>query len=124
MRKSNSVALAAAAALILSATMPSAAETMRLSQLKRADLVALQREQSVADGACAAALVNEIDAYGGPEAMREFTIDVEASPIVIESTARGVSHECRDGVHTITENGKDLILQKYDENGGPTMQEP
>ncbi|NGO52953.1 hypothetical protein [Allomesorhizobium camelthorni] len=94
MRKANSVALAvASAAFFLSGAMPSAAETMRLSQLTRADMVALQRGQSVADGACATGLINEIDAYGGPEAMREFTIDVEASPIVIKG--RAIRHECR-----------------------------
>jgi hypothetical protein len=118
-----SAPMAAVATTVIPGMIPSVAETMRLSQLKRADMVARQCGQSVPDAACAAEIISEIDAYGGAEAMREFTIDVEAYSMVIARRAGDFRHECRDGVHTLTENGRRSVLQKYDENGEPTMME-
>lgn len=99
------------------------ADRIRLDQLRDEDMVALQRGQSVADGACAAAVINEIDGYGGPDAMRAFTIDVEDFPIVIESVEGGIRNVCDNGIHTWIQNGEEMVMQVYDEDGQPTLDE-
>lgn len=119
MKIKRTILLAAAATAVFAS--PAIAESIRLDKLKRADMVALQRGQSVADAACAEAIIEEIKAYGGKAATRDFYIDVEANPIVISSKKLRIKHECKDGVHTMHDNGKKMVLQKYDENGEPTL---
>jgi hypothetical protein len=94
-----------------------------LDQLRNEDLVAMQRGQSVADAACATAVINEINGYGGPDTMRELNVDVEDYPIVIESVESDIRHICEEGLHTMIDNGDELVLQQYDDNGQPTMEE-
>lgn len=119
----RSLVFVAGLAVAASISGLAAAEEIRLSDLTDEDMVALQRGHDVATGACAAAIINEIDAYGGPEAMREFVVDVEAYPVVIESVEAGLRHECEAGVHTWVENGTRTVVQRYDEAGQPTMME-
>lgn len=124
MNYKNIIGLAAGIIIAASIFAPASAERMRLDQLKRADEVALQRGQSIQDGACAMAIIKEIDAYGGKQSMRDFTIDVKSSPIVIEDKKGKLKHECKNGVHTTIDHGRKLVIQKYNEEGEPTMMEP
>ena len=98
------------------------ADTLRLSDVSDADRVAIQRGYSIATGSCVLNIIDEIEAYGGKEAMREFTITFEDAPAII--TNGQIIHTCDDGVHTWTENGESIIVQRYDEDGQPTMMEP
>lgn len=111
-----------ASAFTLLMVVHAEAETLRLSDLSEADRVAIQRGYSIAEGACVFAIINEIDAYGGPAAMKEFSITFDDEPLVI--TDGESSHTCDGGVHTSIKGTTRLVVQVYDEDGQPTMQEP
>lgn len=97
------------------------AETLKLSQLTKADRVAIQRGYSIPEAACVFEIIDEIDVYGGPEAMEEFRISFENGPLKI-SNGR-LTHLCDGGVHVWVENGQRRIVQKYNEDGLPTLME-
>lgn len=118
------VILSACVTPLLLASGTVASGELRLSDLGSDDRVAIQRGYSMADGACALNLINEIEAYGGPDAMDEFTIEFEQSPLIIQNAKARITHTCENGLHTMDDNGSVVVLQQYDENGQPTMMEP
>ena len=97
------------------------ADTVRLSQMTREIEVAIQRGYSIAEGACVFSIIKEIDAYGGRSAMREFRISFENEPLRIFT--KSITHTCDRGIHRMREGGKTFVLQRYDDNGQPTMTE-
>jgi len=113
---------AALCCALLPVAATASAETIRLSDLTDADRVAIQRGYSVAEGACVFAIIDEIEGYGGPEAMKEFTVSFESYPLLI--TNGWLSHICDGGVHTWVEGPDRLQIQIYDEDGNPTLDEP
>lgn len=98
------------------------AENIRLSDLTREDRVAIQRGYSIAEGACIFAILNEIEAYGGAEAMREFYITFDDQPLMISNG--DLSHTCSGGIQTWIEGTDRLVIQVYDDDGNPTMEGP
>lgn len=95
------------------------AETVRLSKITRGVEVAIQRGYSVAESSCIMAVVEEIDTYGGPAAMREFRLSFDDAPLKIFS--KTITHTCDNGIHRMVEGGQVVILQRYNEAGEPTM---
>ncbi|WP_426231067.1 hypothetical protein [Pararhizobium sp. DWP3-4] len=100
------------------------ADVVTLAELTDADRTIIKRGFSLPDGVCANEIIDEVEAYGGSEAMKEFTIDVDRVPLTIESSRRDFKHICENGVHTTIENGRSTITQKYDEHGNPKLMEP
>ena len=70
-------------------------------------------------------LINEIDAYGGPEAMSAFTINIEdGNPTSVESGPMGIVHTCHNGQQVMRDQSGTYVMQIYDGDGNPTMMEP
>lgn len=109
--------------LLTSSASPNA-EEIRLADMTREDEVMLQRGYNFADMTCGFAIISEIEAYGGKEAMQDFMVDVGAEILTIRSSTMDLFHTCQDGVHTMHDGGEAIIIQRYDENGEPTMMEP
>lgn len=107
--------------LVLPVTLANA-ESIRLSDLTREDQVAIQRGYSVAEAACVFALLREIEGYGGPQAMQEFTITFDDAPLKISDGQ--LTHTCDEGVHTWIDGDGAVVIQVYDEDGKPTLEEP
>lgn len=100
----------------------SLAETMKLSAMKPEDEVAIQRGYSVSESSCIFSIIKEIASYGGPAAMQEFIIRFDDEPLQIANGQ--ITHTCNNGTHTWIENGEKTIVQQYDAEGNPTMEEP
>ncbi|MDW5316425.1 hypothetical protein [Rhizobium sp. PL01] len=100
------------------------ADVVTLHDLTKAHRITIQRGFSLPDGVCANAIIDEIEAYGGDDAMKEFIIDTDIAPLTIKSSGRDFKHVCKDGVHSTIEKGNSQIMQKYDADGNPTMMEP
>lgn len=115
---------------VLSGILSSASSTFAqdrtpLAELTEADHVYINRGHSYAEAVCLTAVMREIEAYGGPEAMREFTINLDDGlPTSIESAPLEIIHTCTGGQQIMRDSTGTSLLQIYDESGEPTLMEP
>lgn len=111
--------------LVLSPSTVSAQDRTPLAALTKADRVYINRGHNYAEAICLNNLIQEIGAYGGAEAMLEFTINLDdGMPTSIESAPLGIVHTCIDGHQKMRDSSGTYTLQIYDVEGNPTMLEP
>ncbi|UVC08987.1 hypothetical protein IHQ71_28405 [Rhizobium sp. TH2] len=95
-----------------------------LEKFKRAEEVAVQRGESVANGACVFNLVEELRAYAGEPTGWFITFD-SSTGVKFDSPANPeFRHICVDGKQTTFDHGAETIGQIYDNDGNPTIAEP
>ena len=121
----HSKTAALAALSLFLATSAFAENRVALADLQPEDRTYINRGHSLAEGSCINNVINEIDSYGGADAMREFTINLDGgNPTSIESRAAGIVHTCTGGEHVMRDSTGTMLLQVYDDNGEPTLMEP
>lgn len=102
-----------------------AQDRIPLAEITEEDRVYINRGHSYAEAVCLISLIREIEAYGGAEAMREFTINLDDGlPTSIESAPLEVIHTCTGGQQIMRDATGTIVLQIYDESGQPTLMEP
>lgn len=97
--------------------------TIKVEQFDRDAEVAIQRGYSVATAACAKNLARAIIAYGGEPTGWTMTFDKDEAVYFNTKEDRSFRHRCVDGKQITLENGAESVVQAFDQNGNPTMEE-
>jgi hypothetical protein len=85
--------------------------------------VAIQRGYSVETAACVKNLARSIVAYGGVPTGWTMTFDKDEAVYFNTKADRSFRHRCIDGNQITLENGSESVVQAFDQNGNPTMEE-
>lgn len=97
--------------------------TIKVEQFDRDAEVAIQRGYSVATAACVKNLARSIVAYGGVPTGWTITFDRDEAVYFDTKEDRNFRHRCVDGKQMTLENGAESIVQAFDQEGNPTMEE-
>ena len=110
---------------VLSPSISYADDTIRvpIEKYNRATEVIIQRGYSGETAACVTNLVRSIRAYAGKHSGWVITIDGDEAVYFDSPKAKNFKHRCVDGRQITTENGKDEVVQAFDEYGKPMMPE-
>ena len=123
----NRISLVAIAVLGLAGGLaPTLADdgiTIKVERFDRDAEVAIQRGYSVATAACAKNLAQAIIAYGGVPTGWTMTFDKDEAVHFNTKEDRNFSHHCIEGKQITLENGAESVVQTFDQNGEPTMEE-
>ncbi|UDL87308.1 hypothetical protein LGH82_19155 [Mesorhizobium sp. PAMC28654] len=114
--------------LVLAALSPGtsyADDTIRIpiEKYNRASEVIIQRGYSGETAACVTNLVRSIRAYAGKHSGWVITINGDEAVYFNSPKVKNLKHRCVEGRQITTENGKDEVVQAFDEYGRPTMPE-
>jgi hypothetical protein len=95
-----------------------------LEKFRQEEEVAVQRGNSVANGACVFNLVEELRAYGGEPTGWFITFDSSTGVKFDSPEFPRYRHACIDGKQITFDRGKRTVAQIYDEDGNATIPEP